>query len=113
MNARGFHDTACTLQSNRYRDVNDAVSCYYSMPTAFESEQGKKGVRIVHLKSQSTPHRMNLQDDYSKISQFALEEKKASVMEKWIQSRLATYYVMIDPATGEECPLLNKFTSVN
>ena len=57
----------------------------YSMPVAYENEQGKKGVRIVHLKSRSTPHRMNLQDDYSKIAQFALEEKKAKVMEKWIQ----------------------------
>jgi peptidyl-prolyl cis-trans isomerase SurA len=85
----------------------------YSMPTAFESEQGKKGVRIVHLKSRSTPHRMNLKDDYSKIAQFALEEKKAKVMEKWIQSRLATYYVMIDQSTGEECPLLKRYSSVN
>jgi peptidyl-prolyl cis-trans isomerase SurA len=56
---------------------------------------------------------MNLKDDYSKIAQYALEEKKAKVMEKWIQARLATYYVMIDPATGEECPLLKKFSSVN
>ena len=85
----------------------------YSMPTAFENEQGKKGVRVVHLKSRSIPHRMNLKDDYSKIAQYALEEKKAKVMEKWIQSRLATYYVMIDPATGEECPLLKKYSSVN
>jgi peptidyl-prolyl cis-trans isomerase SurA len=85
----------------------------YSMPTAFENEQGKKGVRVVHLKSRSTPHRMNLKDDYSKIAQFALEEKKAKVMEKWILSRLATYYVMIDQSTGEECPLLKRFSSVN
>lgn len=85
----------------------------YSMPTAFESEQGKKGVRIVFLKSRSAPHRMNLRDDYSKIAQYALEEKKSKVMEKWIQSRLSTYYVMIDPATGEECPLLKKFIAAN
>ena len=56
---------------------------------------------------------MNLKDDYSKIAQYALEEKKAKVMEKWIQTRLSTYYVMIDPATGEECPQLKKYTSVN
>lgn len=85
----------------------------YSMPVAFENEQGKKGVRIIHLKSRSTPHRMNMQDDYSKIAQFALEEKKAKVMEKWIQNKLSTYYVNIDSATAEECPQLKKYSAAN
>lgn len=81
----------------------------YSTPMEYESEQGKKGVRIVHLKSRSEPHRMNLQDDYSKISQFALEEKKARTLDKWLQGKLPTYYVMLDPQTAEDCPLLKKF----
>lgn len=85
----------------------------YSQPVPYENEQGKKGVRIVHLKSRSAPHRMNMQDDYSRIAQFALEEKKAKVMEKWIQGKLSVYYVMIDPATAEECPQLKKFTVAN
>jgi len=81
----------------------------YSAPMEYESEQGKKGVRIVHLKSRSAPHRMNLTDDYSKIAQFALEEKKAKTLEKWLQGKLPTYYVMLDPQTAEDCPLLKKF----
>ncbi len=81
----------------------------FSQPTSFESEQGKKGVRVVFLKSKSEPHRMNLKDDYSKISTFALEEKKSLVLDKWIKNKLPTYYVMIDPGTAEECPQLKKF----
>jgi len=83
----------------------------YSQPTAFESEQGKKGVRVVYLKSRSQPHRMNMQDDYSKISNFALEEKKGKTMEKWLKNKLPSYYVMIDPTTAEECPQLQKFAT--
>ena len=85
----------------------------YSKPVEYESEQGKKGVRIVHLKSRSQPHRMNLNDDYSKISQFALEEKKARTLDKWLQGKLPTYYVMLDPQTAEDCPLLKKFEPKN
>jgi peptidyl-prolyl cis-trans isomerase SurA len=85
----------------------------FSKPVEYESEQGKRGVRIVHLKSRSEPHRMNLMDDYSKISQFALEEKKARTLDKWLQSRLPTYYVMLDSQTAEECPLLKKFEPKN
>ena len=52
---------------------------------------------------------MNLKDDYSKISNFALEEKKGQTLDKWIKAKLPTYYVMIDPGTAEECPQLKKF----
>ena len=83
----------------------------YSQPTPFENEQGKKGVRIVYLKSRSKPHVMNMQDDYSKISQFALEEKKSKTLDKWLKNKIATYYISIDPETGVECPQLVKYST--
>ncbi len=79
-----------------------------SLPAAYTDEQGKKGVRIVYLKSRSEPHRMNLHDDYSRISQFALEEKKAKAMEKWMVTKLPTYYISVDTQTEAECPQLKK-----
>jgi peptidyl-prolyl cis-trans isomerase SurA len=85
----------------------------FSQPVAYTDEQGKKGVRIVHLKSRSEPHRMNLKDDYSKISNYALEEKKSKTLEKWIQAKLPTYYIMIDGETAKECPQLQRFNSTN
>jgi peptidyl-prolyl cis-trans isomerase SurA len=82
-----------------------------SLPAAYTDEQGKKGVRIVYLKSRSEPHRMNLHDDYSRISQFALEEKKAKAMEKWMVIKLPTYYISVDTQTEAECPQLKKFAA--
>jgi peptidyl-prolyl cis-trans isomerase SurA len=81
----------------------------YSQPTAFEGEQGKKGVRIVYLKSRTAPHRMNLRDDYSKISQFALDEKKSKVMEEWVKNKLPNYYISIDAESAEQCPNTKRF----
>lgn len=81
----------------------------YSQPTPFENEQGKKGVRIIYLKSRSEPHRMNMQDDYSKISQFALEEKKSKALDKWLKAKIATYYISVDSETGTDCPQLAKY----
>jgi peptidyl-prolyl cis-trans isomerase SurA len=83
----------------------------FSQPTAFMDEQGKKGVRIVQLKSRSEPHRMNLQDDYSKISQFALEEKKNKTLDTWLKTKIPTYYIMVDPATEADCTQLKKYAS--
>lgn len=82
-----------------------------SQPTAFTSEQDKKGVRIVYLKSRSEPHRMNMHDDYSKISAMALEEKKSQALDKWLKAKIPTYYIMIDGDTGTDCPTVKKYAS--
>lgn len=66
----------------------------YSQPVVYE-ESGKKAVRIVYYKSRTEPHVLNLRDDYSRISQAALEEKKQIELEKWLMKRIPTYYLMI------------------
>lgn len=83
----------------------------YSQPTVFDADEMKKGVRIVYLKSRSEPHRMNLRDDYSKISQFALEEKKQQALQKWLAAKIPTYYIMVDADAASSCPQLKKYTS--
>ena len=84
-----------------------------SAPTPFASEQGKKGVRIVYFKSRSEPHRMNMRDDYSKISQMALEEKKGQTLDKWMRAKIPTYYIMVDDITSADCPQVKKYTSAD
>jgi len=53
-------------------------------------------VRLVYLQTRTEPHRENLKDDYSKISQRALEEKKNNALEKWFQTHIPGYYITID-----------------
>jgi peptidyl-prolyl cis-trans isomerase SurA len=69
----------------------------FSQPTEFTDARGKKGVRIVFLKSKSDPHRENVKDDYNKVAQRALEEKKTNALEKWFTDKIPTYYIKIDP----------------
>ena len=68
----------------------------YSIPAQYTDERGKVGIRIVYLKSKSAPHRENLQDDYSRIAQQALEDKKGDALDKWFNVNIPTYYVKID-----------------
>jgi peptidyl-prolyl cis-trans isomerase SurA len=89
----------------------------YSQPTVFSDERGKKGVRIVYIISKSEPHRENLKDDYNRIAQRALEQKKNKALQTWFQARIATYYIMID-GDYRNCSNLSKwqtrqFTSSN
>ena len=68
----------------------------YSQPTDYVDERGRKGVRVVYLKTKTEPHRENLKDDYDRISARALEEKKNGVLENWFIKKVVTYYVLID-----------------
>lgn len=83
----------------------------YSQPTPFTDERGRKGVKIVYLKSKSDPHRENLKDDYNRISQRALEIKKNEAVERWFEKRIPTYYIMIDEEF-RSCSMLNTWLTV-
>lgn len=88
----------------------------YSAPTPFTPDPNnptKRGVRILYLKSRSEPHRMNLRDDYSRISAFALEEKKSKTLDKWLKSIIPTYYIMVDNISAAECPILQKYNTTD
>lgn len=80
----------------------------YSKPTVFSDERGKKGVRIVQLLSKTDPHRENLRDDYNRISERALTEKRSAALEKWFSSKIPTFYIMID-GDYRNCANLSKW----
>ncbi len=76
--------------------MNDLQVGEYSQPAEFTDDRGKKGVRIVYLISRSEPHRENIKDDYNKIADRALEEKKSEALDKWYTEKIPTYYIKID-----------------
>ncbi len=80
----------------------------YSKPTPFTDERGKKGVRIVEMISKSEPHVENLKDDYNRIAQRALEEKKSMALQKWFIGKIPTYYILIDDEF-KNCSTLSKW----
>lgn len=80
-----------------------------SQPAPFVNEQGKRGVRLVYLKSRTEAHRLNLKDDYSKIADRALSQKKNEELDKWLAKKVPNYYIMVDKDVAETCPGLHKY----
>jgi len=68
----------------------------YSQPQAYINERNTKMVRLIYLKNRTNPHRENLNEDYNRIAQRALEEKKQGALEKWFKEHIPTYYISID-----------------
>ncbi len=69
----------------------------YSQPQVFKTETGEQSCRIVYLKTRTEPHKANLQEDYSKIQEVALEQKKSEKLQDWLHEQLPTYYIKLDP----------------
>jgi peptidyl-prolyl cis-trans isomerase SurA len=68
----------------------------YSAPQTYTDERNRKAVRLIYLKRRTEPHRENMLDDYNRIAQRAIEEKKSAALEKWFKDHIPTYYVSID-----------------
>ncbi len=81
-----------------------------SKPRSYTDERQRKAVRIIYLKTRTEPHRENLKEDYNRIAQRALEEKKQATIEKWFRDKIPTFYVNIDKeyTSCNEVALWNK-----
>ncbi|MGC4100821.1 peptidylprolyl isomerase [Ferruginibacter sp.] len=82
----------------------------YSQPVEYTDETGKKGVRIVYLKTKTEPHRENMKDDYNRISQRALEEKRNDALDAWFIKKIPTYFIMVDDEF-KSCPEMQKWVA--
>ena len=91
--------------------LNDLKVGEYSQPIEYTDDRGKKGVRIVYLKTKTEPHRENLKDDYNRVAQRAIEQKKEEALKKWFNTKIYNYYIMIDEEF-KSCPSLKKWVDI-
>ncbi len=82
----------------------------YSKPVVFTSADGKQGYRFLYLKSKTHPHKANLEEDFSKIKEIALEDKISRTVSEWFEKRRKFTYVKID-AEYQDCSKLKGWTS--
>jgi peptidyl-prolyl cis-trans isomerase SurA len=66
-----------------------------SQSVLMKTDRGKQEYRIYYLKLRTNPHRANLEDDYARIQDLAMDKKREKVLNDWINTRLATTYISI------------------
>ncbi len=71
-----------------------------STPQVYTDERGRKTVRLIFFKERTAPHRENLREDYNRVAQRALEQKKAKSLEAWFKEHIPNYYIYLDSAYG-------------
>lgn len=66
-------------------------------PLPYRTDDGKEAMRILYLKSNTPPHQANLLDDYQKISQAAIAQKKNHALDEWYEKNRNTVYLEVAP----------------
>lgn len=67
-----------------------------SKPIAFTDAEGKEGFKILYLKSKIPPHKGNLEQDYAKFKEKALQDKTNRILSDWFKKRREDTYIRID-----------------
>lgn len=80
-----------------------------SAPIEFQDRTGETQYRIVQLQSKTRPHIANLKEDYNRLRTFAIESKKNEYFNDWIESKLYTTYMVVDPMF-QDCPNISSWT---
>ncbi len=101
------------LDSGLVRRLKDLKVGKFSEPMDYiDPSTGKKAVRIVEIISETEPHRENLKDDYDKVAQRALAEKKNQALDDWFSKKMPAFYINVSKDYAS-CPELEKWTENN
>jgi len=75
----------------------------------YMTEDGTQAYRVLYLKKRTEPHKANMKDDYNTIQQWALDNKKAKIVAKWIELKSKTAYIRLGK-TFNNCDLKYNWT---
>ena len=65
-------------------------------PLDYQTQDGKKALRIIYYKDRIKPHQANILDDYQKISNAALAEKRNTILNSWFDEARNDVFIQID-----------------
>ncbi len=99
------------LEAKVYYVVDKLEVGQISSPVPFKTEEGKDAYRLLFLKERTRPHKANLKDDYDKIQNWALEDKKEKTLQKWVKERIGKTYIRINPQF-QVCRFRNNWNEV-
>jgi peptidyl-prolyl cis-trans isomerase SurA len=75
----------------------------------YTTEDGTQAYRILYLQLRTEPHKANMKDDYNKIQEWALDDKKAKTIAKWIETKSKTAYIRLGDKF-KDCEFKYKWT---
>ncbi|NPD46268.1 MULTISPECIES: peptidylprolyl isomerase [unclassified Lentimicrobium] len=81
-----------------------------SKPTSYTNEDSKEAYRLLQLVEKTPPHRANIEQDYDKIYNIALNQKHQAILDEWVVEHAKKAYIRIVD-NYSDCELYNDLMS--
>lgn len=94
--SRTTHIPVDQLDASIFSALDTLEAGQHSRPSQFTSQDGSSGYRIVYLKTRIPPHKANLDEDYAKLKEAALDDKTNRIVSEWFEKRRQTTYIKVD-----------------
>lgn len=85
------------LNAELYFKIDEMEEGEISDPMEMRQQDGSRAFHIIYLNKKIPPHEPNLQDDYQKIRDAALQAKQAEKFDRWLRSARKNIYIDIKP----------------
>ncbi len=80
-----------------------------SNPVQMQTEEGQDAFRLLYLKIRTLPHRANLEEDYSRVQDWALQDKQVEAYRDWIRKKARKTYIKIIDKYKDSCTFDNEW----
>jgi peptidyl-prolyl cis-trans isomerase SurA len=84
-----------TMESALYFTLDSMKVGTVAAPTTYRTEDGRSAMRILFYKKKFPPHFANLEDDYQKMSNYALNRKQNNAIEKWFEKAKKDVFIFV------------------
>ncbi|SEL69620.1 periplasmic chaperone for outer membrane proteins SurA [Parapedobacter koreensis] len=86
------------LDASVFTAIDTLQPGQYSRPASFTDQTNKTGYRFTYLKSRTAPHQANLEQDFAKIKEAALDDKINRKLSEWFEGRRKVTFININDA---------------
>ncbi len=86
-----------TMESGLYFTIDTMKVGTVSAPMSYRTEDGRSAMRILYYKAKHPPHFANLEDDFQRLSNYTLNKKKNTAIEKWfVKAKNDVFIYIVD-----------------
>jgi peptidyl-prolyl cis-trans isomerase SurA len=79
-------------------------------PMNYRTDDGKTAMRIVYYKSKKEPHIASLKDDFEKLTNIVLANKRTKAVDEWFKKAIGDVFIKVEPEY-QECKFFNQMTN--
>jgi peptidyl-prolyl cis-trans isomerase SurA len=94
-NTRFEMDQLSQIDPNLVLTIGSLKAGEPSAASSTQTRDGKPAFHIIFVKDRTEPHRANLKQDYQRIQDQALADKKNKTITKWIKKRITTNFIHV------------------